>query len=317
MIELLIQNGGTIYAPAIPEGMTLDLERKQAGKLTFNILEDDTIDFTEGNSVSFKVDGKPMFYGFVFSKQRDKANNVKVTAYDQMRYLKNKDTYVYKNKKASDLVKMIAADFKLQVGTIESTGHTIPKKVEDNQTLLDMILEALDETLVQTKKLYVLYDDFGKLTLRNVEGMKLDLLIDEETGENFDYTSSIDSGTYNKIKLSYENETTGKRDLYIAQHGSNINAWGVLQYFDTLKDPKQGKAKADALLSLYNRKTRKLQMKGAFGDTRVRAGSAVIVQLNLGDMVVGSYMMVEKVRHVFNSGLHQMDLTLRGGDFIG
>lgn len=317
MVELLIQNGNTIYTPIVPEGLTFDLERKQTGKLTFNVIKDGIINFTEGNSVSLKVDGQPMFYGFVFSKQRDKTNSIKVVAYDQMRYLKNKDTYVYTNKKASDLVKMIAEDFKLQLGDVEDTGYMIPKKVEDNQTLLDIILNALDDTLVQTKKMFVLYDDFGKLTLKNVESMKLGLVIDEETGENYDYTSSIDNQTYNKIKLAYENEDTGKRDIYIAQDGENINKWGVLQFFDTLKDPTQGKAKADALLSLYNQKTRKLQIKGAFGDVRVRAGSAVIVRLNLGDVVVGSFMMVEKVRHVFNNSIHQMDLTLRGGEFLG
>lgn len=316
MVELLIQNGNTIYTPLVAEGLTLDLERKQTGKLTFNVIKDEIINFTEGNSVSLKVDEQPMFYGFVFSKQRDKTNNIKVVAYDQMRYLKNKDTYVYSNKKASDLVKMIAEDFKLKLGVVEDTGYVIPKKVEDNQTLLDIILNALDDTLIQTKKLFVLYDDFGKLTLKNVESLKLGLVIDEETGENYDYISSIDNQTYNKIKLAYENEETGKRDIFIAQDSNNINNWGVLQFFDTLKDPAQGKAKADALLSLYNRKTRKLQIKGAFGDVRVRAGSAVIVKLNLGDVVLGSYMMVDKVRHIFNESIHQMDLTLIGGEFL-
>ena len=53
---------------------------------------------------------------------------------------------------------------------------------------------------------YCLYDDFGKLTLKNIESMKLDLLVDSETAENYDYTSSIDSNTYNKVKLFYDNK---------------------------------------------------------------------------------------------------------------
>lgn len=77
-------------------------------------------------------------------------------------------------------------------------------------------------------------------------------MIDEETGENFDYTSSIDSDTYNKVKLTYDNEETGKREVYIAQDGSHINEWGILQYFDTLSKGENGQAKADALLQLYN-----------------------------------------------------------------
>ena len=101
--------------------------------------------------------------------------------------------------------------------------------------LFDMIQSALDETLMNTKQLYVLYDDAGKLTLKNINTMKLNLLIDEETGENFSYESSIDEQTYNKIKLAYNNEKTGKRELFIAQDGAKMNQWGVLQYFEEVQ----------------------------------------------------------------------------------
>ena len=179
-----------------------------------------------------------------------------------------------------------------------------------------MIQNALDLTLENKKCMYVMYDDFGKITLKGLDNMRLNLLIDEETGENFDYTSSIDDQTYNKIKLTYDNEDTGKREVYIAQHGENINQWGVLQYFDTLSEGENGKAKADALLSLYNKKTRNLSIKNAFGDTRVRAGSLIPVMLYLGDVEVKNWMLVEKCKHEFKEGQHLMTLTLRGGEFI-
>lgn len=86
--------------------------------------------------------------------------------------------------------------------------------------------------------MYVLYDDFGQICLKNLERMKVGLIIDEETAQNFDYQSSIDTDTYNKVKLVYDNEKTGKREVYIAQDTSNMNKWGVLQYFDTI-DEKQ------------------------------------------------------------------------------
>ena len=56
--------------------------------------------------------------------------------------------------------------------------------------------------------MYVLYDDFGEITLKNVSSMKLNTLIDADIIDDFDYSSSIDSNTYNKIKLSKENEDT-------------------------------------------------------------------------------------------------------------
>lgn len=146
--------------------------------------------------------------------------------------------------------------------------------------------------------------------------MKLNLLIDEETGENFSYESSIDEQTYNKIKLAYNNEKTGKRELFIAQDGSKMNQWGVLQYFEEVQTKTGASAKADALLKLYDQKTRKLTIQNAFGDVRVRAGSAVVVALNLGDIVTNNYMVVNKVTHTFRGDEHMMELDLIGGEFI-
>lgn len=316
-VELLIQNGSKVYIPIVEEGITWQTERKGSpGELKFNVLKDAAINFTEGNAVRMKVDGKNVFYGFIFSKKRDKEGIISVTAYDQLRYFKNKDTYVYTNKTAGEFIKMLASDFQMQTGTLEDTGYKIPSRVEENSTLFDMVQSALDVTLENKKQMYVMFDDFGKITLKNISSMILNLLIDEETGENFIYTSSIDTNTFNKVKLTYENEDTGKRDVYIAQDSNNINNWGVLQYFDTLQKGENGKAKADALLALYNKKTRNLSISKALGDTRVRAGCMIVVQLNLGDVNVQNLMLVEKCKHTFSESEHFMDLTLRGGEFV-
>ena len=316
-VELFIQHNGEIQYPVVEEGAKLTLERKGTpGKLEFTVVKCAGLNFQEGDPVKLTVDGTAMFYGFVFKKTRDKGPTIDVVAYDQLRYLKNKDTYTEEGLKASDLLKRIATDFRLNLGEVEDTGYTIETIVEENQTLFDMIQNALDETLTNTKQLYVLFDDVGKLTLKNINSMKLDLLIDAETGENFNYESSIDEQTYNKIKLAYNNEETGKRELYIAQDGEKMNQWGVLQYFEEIQTDTGAAAKADALLSLYDQKTRRLTIKNAFGDVRVRAGSSVVVSLNLGDMIANNYMVVNKVTHTFRGNEHMMELELIGGEFI-
>lgn len=317
MTELLIQNGSKVFIPVIEDSIEWKTERKDSpGELKFNVVKDSIINFTEGDAVRFKYKNQNIFYGFIFNKKRNKDKIIQVTAYDQLRYFKNKDTYVYTNKSADEFIRMIASDFKMQVGTLESTGYKITSRVEENTTLFDMVQNALDLTLENRKQMFVLYDDFGKLTLKNTSSMIVNLLIDEETGEDYDYVSSIDSETYNKIKLTYDNEKTGKRDVYISQDSKNINSWGVLQYFDKLKDGENGKAKADALLSLYNKKTRNLTVKNVFGDSRVRAGSMVVVQLDLGDIKLKNLMLVEKCKHSFKENEHFMDLILRGGEFV-
>lgn len=315
------EDGNTVFEPAAVEDARWTTYRSGSpGRLVFKILYDKRLDFSEGSTVLMYKDGVPLFYGFVFTQKRDRDGIVEITAYDQLRYLNNKDTYVYENKTASELLKMIASDFELQTGDIEDTGFRIASRVEENSSLFDMIENALDLTLENSGNMFVMYDDFGRLTLKNISSMLVRkgngcLLIDEEGGENFEYSSSIDSDTCNKVKLVYDNEETGKREVYIAQDGENIGRWGILQYYDTLKEGENGQAKAEALLKLYNAKKRKLRITNAFGDCGVRAGSMIAVRLDLGDMKVNSFMLAEKVTHKFKLDQHFMDLTLRGGEF--
>jgi len=316
--ELLIQNQNNVYMPVLQDDVSWETERKGApGRLTFKLVKDDVLKFDKGNPVRFKKDENNVFYGFIFETKRDKRETISVTAYDQLRYLKNKDTYVYTNKRADEVIQMLANDFLLNVGILENTVYKIPKKVEDNKTLFDITQNALDDTLSNTGEMYVLYDDFGKLSLKNTERMKLGLVIDEETGENYDYTDSIDSDTYNQIKLAYDNEDTGKREIFIAKDSNHINEWGLLQFFEKIDRKEGAQEKANKLLQLYNEKKKGLTIKNAIGDVRVRGGSYIIVNMNLGDMKLQNFMLVEKVKHAFKNGEHFMDLTLRGHGFYG
>ncbi|MGX4600407.1 C40 family peptidase [Faecalimicrobium sp. JNUCC 81] len=316
-IEIVLQNGNDLYEPLVEGDLVWETQRKGApGKLSFNILKDDVINFGEGNAIRVKLNNKNVFYGFIFNHSRNKDKLVQVVAYDQLRYFKNKDTYIYENKTATEIVQMLAKDFNLNCGTLENTKFKIKSRVEEDKTLFDIVLNALDTTIENAKEMYILYDDFGQITLKNISSMKLDTLIDGDVSEDFDYSSSIDGNSYNKIKLSKDNKETGKREIYIAQDSKNINSWGILQYFESINENLDAKVKADALLKLYNQKVKSLNIKNVFGDIRVRAGCLVAVVLDLGDMKVQNYMLVDKVKHTINSDEHYMDLTLVGGEFV-
>lgn len=316
-IEIVLQNGNDLYEPLVEGDLVWETQRKGApGKLSFNILKDDVIKFGEGNAIRVKLNNNNVFYGFIFNHSRNKDKLVQVVAYDQLRYFKNKDTYIYENKTATELVQMLAKDFNLNCGTLENTKFKIESRIEEDKTLFDIVLNALDTTIENAKEMYILYDDFGQITLKNISSMKLDTLIDGDVSEDFDYSSSIDGNSYNKIKLSKDNKETGKREIYIAQDSKNINSWGILQYFESINENVDAKAKADGLLKLYNQKVKSLDIKKVFGDIRVRAGCLVAVVLDLGDMKVQNYMLVDKVKHTINSDEHYMDLTLVGGEFV-
>lgn len=316
--ELLIESNGQLFIPEVEEGIVWQTDRQgNPGSLKFRIPKENRNRFEEGAHVVLRVDGADVFYGFVFTQKSSGSDElIDVTAYDQLRYFKNKDTYVYEDKTAGELVGMLAADFNLQTGDIEDTGYRIGSRVEDNVTLFDIVQNALDLTLMNTMQMYVLFDDFGKLALKNIANMAFNFLITEESGEDYSYTSSIDSNTYNKVKLVHENSETGKREVYIAQHGVNMNKWGILQYYDTIQDGEDGAAKADALIALYNKPTRNLSFSNLFGDINIRAGCLIAVKMDLGDTQLENLMLVEKCKHTFNDDAHFMDLTVRGGEFI-
>lgn len=321
-VELYIQKDGkNVFIPIVEGEVTLQQEMRGApSKLTFTVVKDsilgDNGGFNEGVPVALYVDGKGVFLGYVFTKSRDKAHHIQCVAYDQLRYLKNKATYIYTNKTASEVVKMIAQDFQLTTGTIEDTGFKIPQRIREDETMFDVIGDALDLTFDHTKKDYILYDDFGKITLKNIENMQLNTLIDDETAQNFDYSTSIDEDTFNFVLLVEEVKTkdgTTKRVPYTAKDDSNIDKWGRLVYYQTISETINGQALAESLLKLKNRKTRKITLKSCFGDINVRAGSSLPVRLNLGDVrtqELRSRFVCENVTHSFRNGLHLMDLTI-------
>ena len=298
--------------PIVEEGITWETARSgEAGKLTFTVLKDDNLHFNEGAHVRFLYGDTKVFYGFVFTKQRDKSHHITVTAYDQLRYLKNKTSYIFTGIRADQVLTRIADDFLLKVGSVANTGYVIPKFNKDNMTLFDIILDAIDDTAEATGNLYVVYDDFGKIMLKNIKDTKIDLLIDNTTAENFDYTSSIDNNTYNRIVL-VDSEDKSERNVVKVQDAKHISQWGVLQYYESMSNGGNTKANANALLELYNKVHRSLTIQGHQGDIRCRAGSGVYLDLYLGDLPGKQHMLVDTAVHTFKHDEHTMDLTLIG-----
>lgn len=311
-ILLTIQHNGTVFSPPVKDGVQIEWERTGSpGKLTFTTPKVVEMAFVEGDPVCFYYDDKLVFMGYVFKKRRDREHHIEVTCYDQIRYLKNKYTYAFENKTATQIIKALCQDFNLHTGEMDNTAYVIPSIVEENIAALDIVLDVLEETLVNTGNMFVFYDDAGKLEVRDCANMISSTLIMEDTAENFEYSSSIDGETYNSIVLYYKGEDETMQ-IFTASSKDTIKQWGTLRYFEEVKTPTIGQNKADSLLKLYNKKTRELKVTGAFGDISVRGGTLIPVKLYLGDISANNYMLVEKVTHTFNNDQHTMDLTLEG-----
>lgn len=283
-------------------------------KLSFDLIKDDNVSYFEGNPVRFYQDDKPLFYGYIFSKKRKSDQIIKTTAYDQIRYLKNKDSFIFINKTATQIIQAVANTFNLKVGSLANTGHAIPELIMDNKTGLDTIFTALDRTLIATGNMYVFYDNFGQLELKHVNDLRTNLVIgDKSLAEDYEYSTSIDENVANKVKIIKDNKDTGKREVYIVQDSSNIAKWGILQEFDKAKEGEnkaQIAQRAENMLKIKNRLYRKLSIP-CLGDFRVKAGTGIYINIaDLGDISYQQYFIVNSVKHEIEKGIHTMDIDV-------
>ncbi|SCL85130.1 XkdQ/YqbQ family protein [Sporanaerobacter sp. PP17-6a] len=278
-------------------------------KLEFSYINDDLV-ITNGSGVSFIYDGANIFSGFVFKVNRDSKKEISVTAYDQLRYCKAKDTIVVKNNTVTDLVKKMCNYFGLKTGTLSDTGYKLPTSAQDDKTWLDIVYDAIGDTLRNKGAWYSLRDEFGSIAIRDLKELRLNLILgDESFVYDYEHEKSIDDEFYNQVKLVSGNEKTGKADAYKVYDSKSIEKYGLLQYFEKLDknyNASQAKAKADNLLKLYNREMETLSLK-CLGDVRIRAGSSFYGQIS--DIALNKRLIVKSVTHEFLPA-HTMDLEL-------
>ncbi|MEJ9209485.1 XkdQ/YqbQ family protein [Paenibacillus larvae] len=268
--------------------------------------------FENGDVIRFRMNGVNLFYGYIFKISIGADEQVTLTCYDQTRYLNSNDTYVFKGMTATDVIRRIAGDLQLSVGTLADTGYVLPPMAEDDKKLMDIICKALDTTLIATHRNYVLFDDFGSLTLKNINDMRVDAVIgDKSLMTDFDYERSIDGETYNRVKVVQDNKETKRRDVYIAQDSANIAKWGRLQLFRKV-DEKLNSAQAQEimnnLIELHNREQRKIRID-AIGDLRIRAGCFIPIVIK--ELEIKQYFLIDECSHKFEGEDHTMTLDLK------
>lgn len=282
------------------------------GKFTFSTLKSDALDMAEGDVVRFTVDGELQFYGWIFTRAEDRWGEVTVTCYDRIRYLKANASYVFYGQTAGDIIRQIAGDLQIDCGEISDTGYKIPSLVEQDQTCLDIIGDAIEQTLLNTGKIYVLFDDGQGLALKEAAEMKSDVILgDRSMMTDYTYTTDIDQQTYNSIKLARPNEETGKSDVFVAQNSETIGQWGLLQLYQTVDEnvnDAQVKAQAEASLEYYNHVLKSLKFS-SLGVNGLRAGQLIYVKVaGMGDDGMSQYVMADRVSHHWENDVHTMDV---------
>lgn len=309
------------YSEAAKETELTTNRMDSAGKLSFAVLEKNGISIPEGSAVELWVDGVKMFRGYILTAEQTQDGEVTYTAYDQLRYLKANASYTFENVTLGQIIQQIAADFQLTCGVLENTGYAFPCFFREDESCLDMLFDALTETIYMTGRIYNFFDNAGELTLVEAKNMYSSVLIgDKSLVTEYTYKRDIDSDTYNRVKLVRPNKETGRADTYIHEDSDNIKKWGLLQYYAKV-DENMNEAQIDEMckmyLQYYNRVLQTLDIK-TLGIPGLRAGMIIPVKIGAVAAVSATRLLLtEKVSHKFEGDCHTMNLEVKDFHQLG
>lgn len=319
-VKLLLQHGSNIYdaTPILADSVEWFASvMGKAGRLKFKVVRDGVVNFVEGDKVSFYVNSMLRFSGFVMTKERTSEQIISVTAYDQMFYLvRNQATYVFLQKGVGDIVRTIAADYGLKVGNITDSGWKIPQRIEEGETLMDIILSALEICGQAVGKEYFLFDAGGVLTVKERNEMLADAVLRCDGGiSDYEYKTDISKDTYNAVRLYHAGRKETERKAWEVEKAEKVDEWGRLQYYKRVPYTLNGaqlKELAESILKEKCRVVKKLTIENINGDTMLFAGNSIWLEIpGLAEISLNGRALIENCTHIFADGEHRMQMDIR------
>lgn len=315
-ITFLVTKGETTYdmSELVESATWSGRKGSPARTLSVSLIDDDGwkharsgIDVTKGNHCVFYWEGAELFRGIIMQQRQSTKKTMTIKAYDVGIYLSNnKDSFCYKQKKASEIFKDCCDRFQIPYKDVADTGYVISELPKAKTTACDVILDALSLTFKATGIRHYVTSADGKLSLIKRKDSILQWVV--ETGRNlisYDYTCSIEK-VKTRIKL------LSKEDKVLAEKADTEleKTIGIMQDIST-PDSNTEEANltdmAESMLAEQKLPSKTLTIEG-LGQANVISGVGLCIIIR--PLGISNSYYVDEDTHTFKGNYHAMRLTL-------
>jgi hypothetical protein len=249
----------------------------------------------------FKDDGDELFRGYLFSRDKSNSSNeMTVTAYDGLIYLtKSKGTYNFKNMTAEAITSKVAADFRISVGEIATTGIS-QSFIADGQTIYDIIIQAYSGASVQNGKVYMPLMDAGLLNIIEKGSLVADYELSDDTNIiDSQYTESIEN-VIDRVKIYDDKEN----QVGMVENADWVKSYGILQEIYKAQTGIDPNTAAKSMLKNIERTS----TITALGNVCCVTGMAIFV--NEPFTGLSGLFYINTDQHTWQNGEYTMQLTI-------